>query len=185
MGGLGSGRWGCHAKRNTVEDCLVLNLNTLIKDGLMLRGKHVQGTLTWKNSVTGEPFSSLSYVGDMLYNLGSMQLTYALTETGKNIDYSIPLLTTPLPWGGARWWFRCPLSLDGIHCRKRASKLYLPPNGQYYGCRACYDLTYTSCQESHLYDRVYQMWSIQAGMSIAEVKDTMREDPTAFIRLDN
>jgi hypothetical protein len=47
-------------------------------------------------------------------------------------------------------------------------KLYLPPGGRYYGCRHCYDLTYTSCQESHKYDG---MWRALAAQCSAEAAD--------------
>jgi hypothetical protein len=38
----------------------------------------------------------------------------------------------------------------------RVGKLYLPPDGLYFGCRHCYELTYRSCQESHKGDRLYR-----------------------------
>ncbi len=54
----------------------------------------------------------------------------------------------------ARWWFACPLVVNGRACGRRVRMLYLPPNGRYFGCRGCHDLTYRSCQESHQYDRL-------------------------------
>ncbi len=30
---------------------------------------------------------------------------------------------------------------------RRCGKLYLPPGGRHYGCRACYELSYESAQE--------------------------------------
>jgi hypothetical protein len=39
------------------------------------------------------------------------------------------------------------LVVSGSPCYRRVGKLYLPPGGRYFGCRHCYDLTYTSCQE--------------------------------------
>jgi hypothetical protein len=46
-----------------------------------------------------------------------------------------------------RWWFVCPLVVNGRPCNRRVGKLYLPGASRYFGCRHCYDLTYTSCQE--------------------------------------
>ena len=40
-------------------------------------------------------------------------------------------------------------------CSRRAAKLHLPPGARYFACRRCYDLTYTSCQDSHRFDAVY------------------------------
>jgi len=40
--------------------------------------------------------------------------------------------------------FTCPLVVNGKPCSRRVQKLYLPPQGQYYGCRHCYQLGYDS-----------------------------------------
>ena len=45
MGGYGSGRWGCHLKKVTVEDALVLDVKTF-KEALS-RGPGRGGVLTW------------------------------------------------------------------------------------------------------------------------------------------
>jgi hypothetical protein len=63
------------------------------------------------------------------------------------VELPIRLETTPLHFGGGRWWGRCPLVVDGIQCFRRVAKLYLPPGGRYFGCRRCYGLTYASAQE--------------------------------------
>ena len=70
------------------------------------------------------------------------------------LEYEIELERTACRLGGYRYWFVCPVVKDGVYCGNRAAKLYLPPGGQYFGCRECYDLTYESCQKSHKYDRI-------------------------------
>jgi hypothetical protein len=45
------------------------------------------------------------------------------------------------------FYFICPLVVNGRACRRRVAKLYLPPGGEYFGCRHCYNLTYESCKE--------------------------------------
>jgi hypothetical protein len=72
---------------------------------------------------------------------------YHFTESGVNVDYRVWLAATRPRFGGRRWWFLCPLSRDGRQCGRRVGKLSLPPGGRYFGCRHCYDLTYTSAQE--------------------------------------
>lgn len=67
---------------------------------------------------------------------------------------AIALVTTPLPWGGLRWWFRCPVWRHRSFYR--AAKLYLPEGGQVFGCRGCYDLTYASCQVSERPSRLHK-----------------------------
>jgi hypothetical protein len=58
------------------------------------------------------------------------------------VDYRVQLETTPLHFGGERWWFRCP----DAGCGRRVRKLYLAPGGTYFACRYCYHLTYDSAQ---------------------------------------
>jgi len=90
------------------------------------------------------------------------------------MDYPVGLTTTPLPWGGVRWWFVCPLVVSGQACGRRVGKLYLPPGGRYFGCRHCYDLTYTSCQESHKFDGLYRMLAAETETSPAMVKRVLK-----------
>ena len=58
------------------------------------------------------------------------------------------LTATPLHYGGGgRWWWRCPLVLDGQACAKRAQTLYLPLlEGPRLGCKHCHRLTHSSRQ---------------------------------------
>jgi hypothetical protein len=64
------------------------------------------------------------------------------------VGYQVQLLAERTRFGGLRWYFLCPLIVDGEPCQRRAGKLYLPPGGHYFGCRRCYGLTYTSRKES-------------------------------------
>lgn len=64
---------------------------------------------------------------------------------------------------------RTPPAPRGVRCGRRVRKLYLPPGGRYFGCRHCYRLTYTSCQESHQYDRLIN--TIAAEMGIDGIDD--------------
>jgi hypothetical protein len=77
----------------------------------------------------------------------------------------IRLETTPLHFGGFRWWGRCPLEVSGAPCGRRVGKLHLPPGGRYFGCRKCYGLTYQSAQRRD--KRI----------------DALRRDPAALARL--
>jgi len=49
-------------------------------------------------------------------------------------------------FGGLRWWFICPLIQAGAPCNRRVKKLYLPPSGEWFGCRSCHKLIYQSAQ---------------------------------------
>jgi hypothetical protein len=95
-----------------------------------------------------------------------------MISTGERLDYRIDLTATRPHLGGLRWWFVCPQVVGGLACRRRAAKLYL--GGLYFGCRACYDLTYTSCQESRKYDAMFAMLAREIGYPLAFVKRAMK-----------
>jgi len=150
MGGAGSGRWGWHDKKSTVEECLTLNAGKLARDGVVAQSTG-SGWLWWTNTATDERTASLGYSREIVDDRVVLRLRYTVTRRGDeafDIDQAIVLQTTPSAVGGMRWWFTCPLLRRGKSCNRRVSKLYLPPGGRYYGCRHCYDLTYESCQES-------------------------------------
>jgi hypothetical protein len=91
-----------------------------------------------------------------------------------SLRYPIELASTVPRFGGLRWWFVCPLVVRGRRCGRRAGKLHLPPGGRYFGCRHCYDLTYTSCQESHKFDGLWRLLARRTGSDPATVKRLMK-----------
>ncbi len=144
MGGYGSSRWGCHTKKRTVEDGLSLDVGKLVRDGILNSSETYGGSLTWRSTRSGEVRGSVSFdrrrVGDELLFI----VRYTVTRrNGEKVDVEnrIPCETTPLHFGGVRWWFRCP------SCGRRAGKLHLPPSALRFACRTCHDLAYTSSQE--------------------------------------
>jgi hypothetical protein len=65
--------------------------------------------------------------------------------------------------------------LRDVAAGRRVGKLYLPPGARYFGCRLCYDLTYTSCQESHKYDRLHGLMAAEMGEDLRTARWAMRE----------
>jgi hypothetical protein len=65
------------------------------------------------------------------------------------IDDKIFLTTTQPPFGGRRWWFRCPRS------GRRVRKLYLPLGGRHFWSRHAYGLAYAS-QRGTAIDRAHR-----------------------------
>jgi hypothetical protein len=146
MGSWGSGRWDFHSKATTVEECRVLDLGEFARKGAFV--PCYAGSVRWSRGE--EVVASVAYtvrpVGDELV----LQLSYRWTlagEAGQDVELPIRLETTPLHFGGRRWWGICPLAVNGQACNRRVGKLYLPPGGRYFGCRVCYRLTYRSVQE--------------------------------------
>lgn len=145
------GRWAW-SDRNTVEDCRVLSISKLTKDGVFTSGPGSSWSSRWYNH-QGKETGSIGYWvnGEHDGNL-SLEFEYTITKasTGEVIPvhYKVDIEKTPCNYGGWRYWFICPLGRNGIACQRRIAKIYLPPGGKYFGCRHCYNLTY-ECQKEH------------------------------------
>lgn len=143
------GRYYFNAK-TTVEQATQLNIFKLKEFGL-LRG-YATSTLTWTWRLSGRK-NSIGIIVDVRDN-PYVKVNYTTTDrsTGekRDYDYTISLTTTPCNFGGKRYWFICPLSLNGVYCGRRVGTLYLASGGNYFGCRHCYDLSYESRNESRL-----------------------------------
>jgi hypothetical protein len=180
MGGYGSTRWGWHTKKETVENCLELSVfrvvGPIIPDHVFADRQAWGGSLVWTNTYTKQQTASMGYELYFQPDGGAkLWLKYQSTfPNGEKRDshYLIRLVTTAPHFGGVRWWFECPLVINGQACRRRVGKLYLPPSGVYFGCRHCYDLTYTSAQEAHKYDRL----GGGVGELIRQLDRLMREE---------
>ena len=110
----------------------------------------------WSDPATGKERSSIGMDLFCRATDGTARLYYTITRGEQKIpvDYKVDLTTTGTPWGALRWWFRCPLTKNGKPCGRRVQKLYIISGCNWYGCRHCLNLTYTSCQESGKYDAV-------------------------------
>ena len=174
MGGEGSGRQGWWDKKTTVEECKSLDANQWMRESVLRPGVWQSGSVTWFNSATHKKTSTIGYeVNTKTADLW-MRLHYTFVDSQEQVDYKIGLQVTRPNFGGFRWWFTCPLVVDGKSCNRRVGKLYLPPGGNYFGCRKCYDLTYTSCQESHKYDLIYAEMGEWIGMDAKTARDLWR-----------
>jgi hypothetical protein len=150
MGGPGSGshyHWWRSRKKTTVEDGRSLDAIRWMREGILKPGIWHSGGWAWfSDEVRTEQTSALGYEVNTLSVSPWLRLTYTITRTKEALDYRLRLATTRPRFGGLRWWFVCPLVVNGRPCGRRVAKLYLPPGGRYYACRHCNRLTYTSCQ---------------------------------------
>jgi hypothetical protein len=147
MGGPGSTRWNGHRKKTTVEMCWQLDIVRWTRRGIVAPCNHARGTWVWTDTSTGETLDSISYEVKTTEDDGWLRLQYHFVsprDSGVRLDYKVALVTTRGYLGGLSWWFQCPLMVNGQACRRRVRKLYLPPDGTYFGCRHCHDLTYES-----------------------------------------
>lgn len=151
MGGYGSGRWGSHRKKTQVEHCRRFSVGDLIKAIRQVEGggSRSGGTIAWLRSTANINFMVRKEHGLLV------ELSYTLTPADRepeDIRYIVRLTSTPLPWGGLRYWFTCP----NTTCGQRVRMLYLPPGGKYFACRHCYNLTYKSVQEEHTNESLWR-----------------------------
>jgi hypothetical protein len=149
MGGLGSGRYERNsARKHRVEECLSLDANCWMREGILAAGIGCRNTWSWFRGT--RKVASVEFDSDC--SDSQVWLSYTLAS-GEQVAYSFRLDATEPNYGGLRWWFLCPLDNNGRPCNRRVSKLYLPRDGRYFGCRQCHDLSYRSSQEAHQDER--------------------------------
>ena len=175
------------SKKETVEDSTKLSIFKLKEFGL-LEGC-CSSTLTWTRSLSGHK-SSVGIVVDVLDEL-YVKLNYTITDRDSgektDYDYKIGLTTTPCRLGGVRYWFICPLSINGVYCGRRVGTLFLSSGGKYFGCRHCYNLSYESRNECRL-GRFGQIgYALKADRQVEELREkikrwTWRGRPTRKVR---
>lgn len=148
-----------YSDRYMVEDCYSIGIPWLSRHDFFCGFK--TRVIEWKNAL-GEITSNIGIqvsTDEQIYGEKYIRLFYThtsrSTEEKTELDYKVELVTTPCNLGGVRYWFICPLVINGEHSARRVGKLYLPPITKYFGCRHCYDLTYMSCRESHKFDRLF------------------------------
>jgi hypothetical protein len=133
MGGLGSGnRWDAKA---TTESQHRIDIRWLKKHGYLRPS--ARGSLSW--SCGEEQTGTIGYWIESDHMILSYKFRYHNGEW-ESVEQAIPFDWTPCNYGGQRFWFLCP------ECLKRVALLY--GAGIYFLCRHCYNLTYSSQQES-------------------------------------
>lgn len=126
--------------KKEAEKLLRLSISFLRKNGYL--GYWKTGTIKWTRYGTE---AVIGITTQILTDSPYMRLTYAITgQDGikKNFDYNVMLTSTPCNFGEKRFWFVCPLTIDGKPCNKRIGVIY--KGNDYFGCRNCFNLTYKS-----------------------------------------
>ena len=137
MGGYGSGSWYRWDSKSTTESQHRIDIRWLKKQGYLRPGNF--RLLSWSRG--NEQTGSIGY----RMEADRMVLNYRHRPHGgewEQVEQTISFDRTPCNYGGHRTWFLCP------RCWKRVAVLY--GTGKYFFCRHCYDLTYSSQQESKL-----------------------------------
>jgi len=141
MGGIGSGRTG---GRPTYESTgsLVLRTTRFARAGLRFG---LRGGATLAFTCDGESFPVAVTIDTMDPDRPYIELNHAQrTQTAETGTYIVSLEATPQPFGGLRWWFRCPRT------GRRAVRLFLPRGGHCFWSRHAYGLGYASQREDRM-----------------------------------
>ena len=115
------GRYYFGAK-TTVEEATKLSIFKLKEFGLLCG--FASSTLTWTRKISGRE-SSIGILVDTEYAEVNYTITDRNTGEKRDYDYRISLTTTPCNYGGVRYWFICPLMVNGVYCGRRTGTLYL------------------------------------------------------------
>lgn len=119
-----------------------LDLNQLIRDGIISKTSNRGGVIKWTRVTTGDEVAKLSYqtgvtdLDDMWLRLCYSLKRYKQDEL--HLDYKIALKASEANYGGKRFWFSCPVT------SKRASVLYLPNGYDCFASRHAFDMSYAS-----------------------------------------
>jgi hypothetical protein len=103
--------------RPHIEGALRLNLSVLLQAAFIAPNSQRVGVLEWKNR-DGEVLASLKYASNLSSYDGRLVLGYQDGDQPRETVCVIPLSTTPLNFGGRRWWMHCP------YTHRRATLLY-------------------------------------------------------------
>lgn len=117
-----------------MEDCLTLDLAWLMRLGPIGDGQAGGGEIIWR--IDGEPVQSARYRLD-LRDRASARLIVAIDAGGiGRTPQTIVLTATMQPFGGHRWWMRCPMTGD------RVRTLHLRPGDDRFASRKALGLAY-------------------------------------------
>lgn len=136
MGGWGSGRQG---GRPVAEHCLRVELPWMLRTGRIVPGQHIRSSLHWSRG--GDPSGSISYEA-IMSEPGSERLILIYTRGSgadkESVRQEVRLVSTPLNYGGRRWWMICP------YRGERCTKLFMPSNGDRFASRKAWRIAYKS-----------------------------------------
>lgn len=110
---------------------------------------------------------------------GENYIRFQYSQTDNNgektdFDYKARLVSTDCNYGGKRWWFICPLTKNGVACNRRVGVLY--KDGDYFGCRHCYELTYKSKNENKHYKHYHLFRILETKQKIEKIEEKMKRE---------
>lgn len=135
-----------YSDRPLVEECSSISISKLKKEDFF-QAANVSAFL--RSPYDERNISDIKIQVDYFNSKLSLSYTFFDIFKGERdeINYQIPILTTPCNYGGLRYWFQCPITINRKPCNKRVGVLYRPHGAKYFGCRHCFDLAYKKQRE--------------------------------------
>jgi len=136
--------------KTRIEDCLPFDAVVLRRKGVFTSPFESEWICRWRCGWAGSDRKMSCTVVEFPGVAMGLRLAYEVTDRWsqaiRSMGYLVEVTSTRCRFGGRRFWFRCPLLRNGVPCKRRVLRLYLPPGGQLFGCRHCHDLAYESVQ---------------------------------------
>jgi hypothetical protein len=152
--------------RPQIESALTIDLATPVVAQAI--APNVRRGGSWRWSRDGEEFASVGFSVTTGDYTGTLTLNYSVadrdTDERRNVTCVIRLSTTPMGFGGLRWWMHCP------YTQRRARKLYkFGPIEQFCHRTAVRPLpTYASQRVSGVARVQAQRWAIRRKLGDEE-----------------
>lgn len=101
----------------------------------------------WKNDINFVVITSGTKVETIDTSYVKLMYTVTIRRSGEktDMDYKVPLITTPCNYGGKRYWFKCNLYRNGVYCGRRVGVMYSVD--KWFGCRYCANIAYAAQME--------------------------------------
>jgi hypothetical protein len=141
-----------HSSRLTVEQCFALSVADLRRAGLFERPLGTESQVNWSDTEGLEIFQADVWVTPSTGGRLLLRVRYEISdlETGRRGSgiRNIQIVETKCPFGGARRWLICPLvRQNGLFCRRRVVKLFLPQGAREWACATCHRLLHRSAKQ--------------------------------------
>lgn len=144
-------------RKALAESAKAIDMTFLRKKGFFTVAAGSNWTSSWTSR--GEPSGTVSYwredyLGEPIF----LWFSYNVRKDGEEwrpVKYGIEIDSTQCQFGGQRYWFVCPLVVNGVACGRRCRALYLG-GSDYFGCRECQRLTYESRRKHR--DKFWELW---------------------------
>ncbi|MCE9585088.1 hypothetical protein K8Q94_00505 [Candidatus Nomurabacteria bacterium] len=167
--------------KSEADWCKKIEIWWLLRD-IKKYGGYKHTTVSWgENGSRGSVSVQVSIWDDEKYARFIYTQTDNATGEKKDFDYKVPIVESPCHFGGTRHWFICTLSKNGQYCGRRVGVLY--KDGDWFGCRHCYELTYSSRKVNkkyHLYPLLHtiELYDEIEKLSQKAKRQTYRGEPT-------